>query len=175
MTRATAVSDSSSDKAPVLPELLPLCREALAAAQAFRDQARQAVAALVAPEARIDPEGLEREQFAAHGLAWLATYVAALEQMLRWAERLAAGGGLRELERLFLQAAYGEYLQQMTGGIALSQAEIVRPLDMRLDASAVAALRTSAVEALIARGNTGAVRARIAGLLGENLDSQDFG
>ena len=33
------------------------------------------------------PKLLEREQFAAHGFAWIATYVAALRQMRRWAER----------------------------------------------------------------------------------------
>ena len=40
------------------------------------------------PGGRIDPVLLEREQFAAHGFAWLATYVEGLAQMLGWAKRL---------------------------------------------------------------------------------------
>src|SRR3546814_6933853 len=67
--------------------------------------------------------------FAAHGFAWLATYVAALRELPHWAERLQAAGQLGELERLMLQATYGEYLSQLTGGIALSQVEVLRPGD----------------------------------------------
>ena len=50
--------------------------------------------------------------------------------MLDWAERLEAAGRLGELETLILQAAYGEYLAQIAGGIPMSQGEIVRPGDM---------------------------------------------
>ncbi len=40
----------------LLPDLLATCAQALAAAQAFRDAARQAVADLVAPAGKIDSE-----------------------------------------------------------------------------------------------------------------------
>ncbi len=160
----------------VLPDLLTACTGALEAAEGFLGEARRAVAALIAPKGRVDPALLEREQFAAHGYAWLATYVMALEQMLHWAERLEAAGTLRELDGLILQAAFGEYLQQMTGGIALSQVEIVRPVDLGLEAAAVRALQGDpAVEALVVRGNTSAVRMRLAALLAEGMDSGDFG
>jgi len=161
---------------PVLADLLPTCRQALNAAEDFAAAAKRAVAGLVAPDGRVDAAALEREQFAAHGYAWLATYVTALAQMLAWAERLEAGGRLGEMERLILQAAFGEYLQQMSGGIALSQVEIVRPNDMGLDAEAVAHLiAVPAATILIARGNTGATRMRLAELLAGGLDSGDFG
>ena len=52
-----------------------------------------------------------------------------------------------ELELLMLQSAFGEYLAQLSGGIAISQVEIVRPGDLGLDA---AALDTPAVRKLIA-------------------------
>ncbi|MDH3968715.1 MAG: acyl-CoA dehydrogenase, partial [Rhodospirillales bacterium] len=160
----------------VLPDLLPACTGALEAAEGFLGEARRAVAALIAPGGRVDPALLEREQFAAHGYAWLATYVMALEQILHWAERLEAAGSLRELDALILQAAFGEYLQQMTGGIALSQVEIVRPVDLGLDAAAVRAFQGApAVDALVVRGNTSAVRMRLAALIAEGLDSGDFG
>ena len=52
--------------------------------------------------------------------------------MLDWATRLRELGELGELETLLVQAAFGEYLNQIVGGIAISQVEIVRPADMGL-------------------------------------------
>ena len=176
MSQVTAPGEALAARGLVLPNLLASSEGALKAAEGFLGEARRAVAALVAPEGRIDPALLEREQFAAHGYAWLATYVVALREMLHWAERQAAAGALRELDALILQAAYGEYLQQMTGGIALSQVEILRPGDMGLAPKAAAGLQGDpAVEALVARGNTSAVRRRIAELIAVGLDSGDFG
>jgi len=151
----------------ILSDLLPLCAEAEDAAGRHETAAREAVRALVAPQGKVDPKLLEREQFAAHGFAWVATYVAALRQMRRWAE--AGMGG--ELESLILQSAYGEYLAQLKGGIAISQVEIVRPGDFGLDGSA---LDTPAVARLIA-GNTPAVRGRIAELISDGLETGGFG
>ncbi|MEE8187645.1 MAG: acyl-CoA dehydrogenase family protein [Kiloniellales bacterium] len=159
-----------------MPDLLPTCARALAAAEGFLDEARRAVAALVAPGGSVDAGALECEQYAAHGFAWLATYVTALRELLHWAERLETGGQARELEHLILQAAFAEYLQQMTGGIALSQVEIVRPVDLGLDETAGARLRDDpAVQALAAGGRTNAVRLRIAALIAAGFDSRDFG
>jgi len=158
-----------------LPNLLATCRAALGAAEAFREAARHAVAGLVAPGGTVDAEALEREQYAAHGFAWLATYVAALEALLGWAERLEAEGNSRELERLILQLGFAEYLQQMVGGIALSQVESSRPADLGLDESAVAALTGDpAVAALTASGGAGA-RLRLAELLAAGRAADDFG
>jgi (2S)-methylsuccinyl-CoA dehydrogenase len=158
-----------------LPNLLATCRAALQAAEAFREAARHAVANLVAPAGKVDAEALEREQYAAHGFAWLATYVAALEALLGWAERLEAEGNSRELERLILQLGFAEYLRQMVGGIALSQVESSRPADLGLDESAVAAFSGDpAVAALTASGGAGA-RLRLAELLTAGHEADDFG
>ena len=138
----------------ILDNLLGLAAEAESAADRHETAAREAVRKLVAPTGKVDPKLLEREQFAAHGYAWIATYVAALRQMRRWAE--SGSGG--ELETLILQSAFGEYLAQLKGGIAISQVEIVRPGDLGLDGST---LETPAVGKLIA-ANTAAVRGRIA-------------
>jgi (2S)-methylsuccinyl-CoA dehydrogenase len=151
----------------ILPDLLSQCVEAEDAAGRHETAAREAVRALVAPQGKVDAKLLEREQFAAHGFAWIATYVAALRQMRRWAE--AGAGG--ELESLILQSAYGEYLAQLKGGIAISQVEIVRPGDFGLDGSA---LDTPSVARLIA-GNTPAVRGRIAELIADGLETGGFG
>ncbi|MBV8187714.1 MAG: acyl-CoA dehydrogenase, partial [Alphaproteobacteria bacterium] len=96
-----------------LKDLLALAAEAEGDAGAYEVAAREAVRNLVAPQGKVDPALLEREQFAAHGFAWIATYVAALRQMRRWAE----AGGQDELELLMLQSAFGEYLAQLAGGI----------------------------------------------------------
>jgi (2S)-methylsuccinyl-CoA dehydrogenase len=148
-----------------VPDLLSLCREALSAADRFRDAARNGVSALVMRGAKVDAAALEREQFAAHGYAWLATYVEGLRQLLGWAERLDATGQRGERETLILQAGFGEYLYQMWGGIAISQVEIVRPADMNIGEDATHAFYTPAVRALTERGNTNAVRMRLAELI----------
>jgi len=93
--------------------LLPTCRAALSAAQAHADAARAAVAARIAPGGAVDAARLDEHQFAAHGYAWTATYVAALRQLLAWAEREHPLG---ELEALILQAGFGEYLAQLSPG-----------------------------------------------------------
>ncbi len=151
----------------VLDNLLGLGAEAESAADRYETVAREAVRKLIAPQGKVDAKLLEREQFAAHGFAWIATYVAAIRQMRRWAEANAGG----ELEQLILQVALGEYLAQLRGGIAISQVEIVRPADLGADP---AALDAPAVGKLIA-ANTSAARLRIAELIADGLDTGDFG
>jgi len=69
-------------------------------------------------------------QHATHGLAWLATYIEALRQLSGWAERLSADGKLGETEELILAAGFSEYVNQIIGGIPMSQGEIVRPAEL---------------------------------------------
>ncbi len=159
----------------LLPDLLPQCERALAAADALGAAARRAVSAKVMRENGVHAAALEREQFAAHGYAWLATYVEALRQMLGWARRLEDAGRLGELERLMLQAGFGEYLWQMAGGIAMSQVEILRATDIGLSDDDRRPFYTGAVRALTESGNTAAVRQRIAELLVALPEGAEFG
>jgi (2S)-methylsuccinyl-CoA dehydrogenase len=162
--------------ATAIDDILPICAQALAASERVEAAAKQAVLRLVAPDGQVNPGLLEREQYAAHGLAWLATYVAALRESLRWAERLEQAGRLRELECLILQAAFGEYLQQILGGIPISQTEMVRPADLGVDADALTVfVADPSVKTLCRSGNSAAARARIAELIAEGADSGDFG
>jgi (2S)-methylsuccinyl-CoA dehydrogenase len=147
-------------------ELLSLTRRALGAAEVFVESARAAVAAR-AGGTQPDNAALEREQFAAHALAWYATYAAALRQMLGWAEGLHADGRLAERERLILAAAFGEYLAQMAGGLAMSQGEIARPADLGIEAAGAALAADAAVASLIREGNTDAARRRLAALIAD--------
>lgn len=161
---------------PAIEDPLRVCGDALRAAEALRAAAKAALARRVAPQGRVDPALIEREQHAAHGFAWLATYVAALKATLDWAKALRDAGRLGELEALILQCGFGEYLHQLTGGIAMSQGEIVRPGDLDVDAGAVGAFAGDpAVETLRRAGNTSAVRVRLAELLSEGFDARDFG
>ena len=161
--RTTEASASES-----IPDLLSVCEQALAAAAAYEAQARGSVLRLVAPGGAIEPAALDREQRAAHGLAWLATYVTALRETLSWAQRLSAAGRLGEIEALTCQAAFGEYLAQIRGGIAMSQGEIVRPADLGVDSAGESFAHNLAVQSLTLRGATSAVLMRIAGLAAES-------
>jgi (2S)-methylsuccinyl-CoA dehydrogenase len=165
----------ATESSPVLSDLLGLTGPALEAAEALLGAAKRRLLADVAPGGSIDPALLEARQFAAHGYAWMATYVEALRQLRLWALGLEATGQLRELEALILQMGFGEYLGQLAGGIALSQVEIVRPHDLGLGEDELAAFRRPAAASLMHAGNTEAARARLAELIRDALESGDFG
>jgi len=77
-----------------------------------------------------NPEVQDKYQSKVHGLAWIATYVEALKQMSIWAEQLLKGGNFSQTERIILILSFNEYLNQIFGGIMMSQNEIVRPVDI---------------------------------------------
>ena len=130
--------------------LLESCATALSAAARFLEAGKRAVHAKVTVGGAVDASLLESEQVAVHGYAWFATYVDALRALLGWARGLQAGGQFHELERLILLMAYGEYLSQLVGGIAISQVEIVRPGDLGVTDGDVAALAAGEVRELVA-------------------------
>ncbi|HVV65331.1 MAG TPA: acyl-CoA dehydrogenase family protein [Rhizomicrobium sp.] len=146
----------------LLPHLLAKCDEAVLAAEGFLAAARDRVLRLLAPEGAMSREALDREQRAAHALAWCATTVEALRQMARWARRLEPDKRLGDVESLMLQAAFGEYLCQLAGGVPMSQGEIARPYDMGLDESDVQSFWTPAVRELASLGASRQVRQSIA-------------
>jgi (2S)-methylsuccinyl-CoA dehydrogenase len=147
--------------------LIETCLDALNATQHLLVEVRKGVSGMVIHGGRLDTQLLDANQTAAHGYAWTATYVSALQQMLVWAERLDENGELGELERLMLQAAFGEYLSQIVGGIPISQVEIIRPRDMGVSDEALHAFCTPAVTRLMVAGNTPDVRMRIAQLIAD--------
>jgi (2S)-methylsuccinyl-CoA dehydrogenase len=147
--------------------LVAAAGEATAAAEALLADATRAVGAKVTEGGRIAPKLLDREQRAAHGLAWFATYVEAIRQLAAYAERMSAAGRLRETEELLVRIGLGEYLAQMIGGIPMSQGEMVRPGDLGLSAEQVDGRLAPAAEALVASGNTAENRARLVALMRE--------
>ena len=91
-----------------------------------------------------NPEVQDKYQSKVHGLAWIATYVEALKQMSIWAEQLLKGGNFSQTERIILILSFNEYLNQIFGGIMMSQNEIVRPVD--IDSKKVALQKLSIKE-----------------------------
>lgn len=159
--------DLAEGKSLIIDDLLSTCLDALGAAQHLVVEVRKGVTQMVLRGGRLDADLLNEHQFAAHGYAWLSTYVSAMQQMLAWAERLEAEGALSEVETLMLQATFGEYLSQILGGIPMTQVEIVRPRNMGVSDEALQAFLTPAVNTLICCGATDAVKVRIASLIAD--------
>ena len=159
----------SAQAAPAPTDLVTLAQEAGLAAKALAaDATRRVRAGLVGSDGRLSPERLEAEQHAAHGLAWLSTYAEAISQLGAYAARLAEQGRLGETETLLVRIGLGEYLEQLFGGIPMSQGEMVRPTSsLGLKAQEVARHRSESVETLIAEGNTAANRAALVRLIRE--------
>jgi (2S)-methylsuccinyl-CoA dehydrogenase len=172
MTEAARVRQPET---PLLPNLLILADSAASAAGALVDAGRETIARRLSRAGKISNAALEADQFAAHGLAWMATYAESLREMVSWARRLKQDGRFAETEALILQIAFGEYLSQLAGGIPMSQSEIVRPEMLGLDEAALTAFRTAEVRTLIAAGNTDAARARLVELMLEQGTAASFG
>jgi (2S)-methylsuccinyl-CoA dehydrogenase len=159
----------------VLDNLIGLAKEAVTAADKLLAKARAGVREKVVTDGKVSAAALEREQFAAHGLAWMATYVEALRQLADYAERMTGEGRFGETEALIVQIAFGEYLWQLYGGIPMSQGEILRPQDMGLSQDDQRELMIPAVQTLTQQGNTAEVRARLAEILGTQAGAATFG
>ena len=159
--------DSVTSNPVVLDDLLTLTGAAVAPAETVLEAAKEAVRAMVVVDGRVSSRAVEAHQSAAHGLAWLATYVEALRQMQKWSEGLKEAGKFGEVEQLIHQIAFGEYLHQIAGGIAMNQGEVVRLQEMGLGWDALSGFQCSEVQTLMARGNSQAARTRLVELMQE--------
>tara|TARA_R110000796_G_scaffold890_7_gene3340 strand:+ start:5111 stop:6796 length:1686 start_codon:yes stop_codon:yes gene_type:complete len=151
----------------ILDDLLRLAADALLPVNDILDKAKASVRQLVSHDGRVSNDLIEANQTAAHGLAWLATYVQALKQMQLWAEKLSAEGNFKEVEQLIFQIGVGEYLAQIFGGIAMNQGEMLRLHDMGLSQSDQQGVKDSAIQTLTQLGNTQAARSRLVELMQE--------
>ena len=165
-----------ADRDSLIPHLLAHCEEAVFAAEGLLVAARNMVRERVSADGKVSAAAIEAHQRESHGLAWLATYVEALRQMARWGRELDREKRFGEIEHLILQAAFGEYLAQIAGGIPMSQGEMLRPGDLGLAADEVAAFQAGdAVRELIAMGTRPQVRAAIAHYLAKHDGAMHFG
>ena len=156
------------------PELIPLLDAASEAAATLRDRAVEAVAAKVTVGGKVDTAALEREQRAAHGLAWVATYAEAIAQIASYARRMESEGRFGELESLLAQIGTAEYLSQLFGGVLMSQGEIVRMHELGLSKDQHVAILTEPVVKLIL-GATPETRARAVELIKATQGTASFG
>jgi len=159
----------------ILPDLLQTTKAAVAPAEAILATATERLRAMVTQDGRISGALIEENQTAAHGLAWLATYVESLRQMQGWAERMQDAGTFGETEQLIHQIAFGEYLWQIYGGIPMNQGEILRLQDIGLDQDDMRALMEPAVMTLTQGGNTQAARGRLTQLIREQAGAAMYG
>ncbi|TVQ05860.1 MAG: acyl-CoA dehydrogenase, partial [Roseinatronobacter sp.] len=163
--------DGQAMQSPIIADLLDVTRAALPPVEAVLTQALEAMRTRIAPAGKIDATLLESDQYAAHGLAWLATYVESLRQMQGWAERLQDEGRFGEMEQLIHQIGFGEYLNQIAGGIAMNQGEVARLADLGvsadLDAGAAGQLRRD--------GNSDAARMALVACMRSNHGRATFG
>ena len=136
-------------------------RAASAAAQVFA-RARAKAAAILMPDGKIEAGLLDQHQHMAHGLAWLATYTAALRELAAYAVRLIAEDRFGEAEQLTAQIAAGEYLNHIAGGMPMNQGEFARLADFGLIHADAAPLFNCT---LLASGNTPEARARLVQLM----------
>jgi (2S)-methylsuccinyl-CoA dehydrogenase len=147
------------------------------AAKALADlvaKARTAVRRRLTEAGGLDQTTLEREQHMLHGLAWLATYGETLKSLAAWIGRLSDGSRLTETERLIAGILFGEYLEQVIGGIPMNQQEFARPAHLGLADADLAALRSIAAP-LIAEGSTPATRSRLVTLMIDQKGAATFG
>ena len=159
--------DLTLEQPVLLPDLLTLTKAAVAPVETVYDTARTALRAKVTENGRVSGALVEAHQTAAHGLAWLATYLESLRQMQNWAEKLVEEGKFGEVEQLIHQIAFGEYLWQIYGGIPMSQGEILRLQDIGLSQDDMRVLMTPEVMTLTQSGNTQAARERLVTLMQE--------
>jgi (2S)-methylsuccinyl-CoA dehydrogenase len=149
----------------VLPDLTDLLAEAVDAALAFVAAAKAPVKARIeGAEGRVDRRLADLEQHVVHGFGWFASYAELLREVAAWASKLEAEGSLREIDALLAQLLFAEYGAQLRGGIAMNQGEVIRPGDLTDDLSALA---SPALDLLIRRGGTQAVKTAIAQALAD--------
>src|SRR6185312_2101040 len=88
-------------------QLVELAREAVSAVDALLADAVLKVRERVVVEGHTVAKLMDREQRAAHGLAWLATYAEAIRQLTSYAERMAAQDSLGEVEDCLIRIGLG--------------------------------------------------------------------
>ena len=117
----------------------------------------------------------EKYQSKLHGLAWTATYVEALKQMSIWAEQLCRIGSFSKTERIILTLAFNEYLNQLFGGIMMSQNEIIRPADLDVEQVALKKLNCKEISFFKDEINVDHLRSELIELIIENKSTPFIG
>ena len=150
---------------PVLEDVLSLARDTVKPLKSLNEKAISKLRDLVEIDNKVSSAMIEEHQSAAHGVAWLATYTESISQMVNWAENLLGQNKFGQTEQLILQIGVGEYLEQILGGIMMSQGEIFRLNDLGLNALDLSEFQTQSVKELSSKGNTPQARALLVDLI----------
>ena len=110
-----------------------------------------------------------------HGLAWVATYVESLKQMSIWADRLLKNGSFSKTERIILILSFNEYLNQIFGGIIMSQNEIIRPIDLDYQKMALETLNCKEVTFFTDEVDADHLRSELINLIIQNESTSFIG
>jgi (2S)-methylsuccinyl-CoA dehydrogenase len=156
-------------------DLTALAADALASLEALQAQAIASVRARVSQDGKLSAALIEREQRAAHGLAWLATYVEAVRQLGAYAVRLTAEGRFGPIERLLTGIGLGEYCAQIFGGILMNQGEILRLADFGLPPDETDRHRRGPIATLIETGSTPQTRRALVDAIEQADGAATFG
>src|ERR1700733_12367747 len=98
---------------------------ALEAARTYQTAARTVLTM------RLAKDHIDVEQRAAHGFAWNATSVSALDAVLKWS---VTGKGANRLDAMVTRLAFSETIGQLAGGLPMGQNELLRPADLGIGA-----------------------------------------
>jgi (2S)-methylsuccinyl-CoA dehydrogenase len=156
------ISTKDAEPVTILPDMLALSDAATQLAQSAFEAAKNALASMVVIEGRPKASLIEQHQYLAHGLSWIATYTEVFRQMNDWAQRLDAEGKFGDTEALILQIGCGEYLNQLLGGIPMSQNEMIRLSDFGIDWHTLNGADSPAIATLRTQANTQAARMALA-------------
>ena len=147
------------------PQIGPHLQPVAACVHGFLAAAVQATRERLLVDGQLDVALAHRHQRLLHGLAWIATTAEALACAARWGQRLHAASRLGRPERLLLAIGIGEYLEQLSGSLPMSQNELFRPGELGL-AGAAAALRAQpSVAWFLEHGNTAGTRCALVAAL----------
>lgn len=127
----------------------------------YLGEASKAVSKKVTHGGKVDRKRADEEQRILHGLAWIGSLAFAIEQTAAWGARLSAENAFGATEQLVVRVGIGEYLEQITTGIAMSQNEVSRPSDLGITSAALALRADAAVAFFLTQGNTAANRAAL--------------
>lgn len=131
----------------------------------YVEAARRAAAEHVVRKGHLDRALAEDAQRLLHGFAWIGTLAEAVRQAAAWGAALAERGQLSDATATALVIGIGEYLEQLSTGVPMSQNEIFRPTELSLNAAAAELRAIPAVALLLAEGNTAANRKALIGFL----------
>ena len=153
------------DNSWMIVDLLTKTRRAADELSTLFETARQQIKAQIVVDGKTSGKLLEENQDAVHGLAWIATYATAMQQMQNWAEKLHSDGEFGEIEQLLHQIGTSEYHAQVLGGIPMSQGEIVRLSDIGISKAAIDKYQSAEVVELSNKGNSQDARMRLVRLM----------